>query len=174
MRRWWIAAAVALIAAMAFGWRAAEPASHRTAPSETAGEPAAMLGVAAHAPEPYRHPVAPPREDGLGPGAHPHPITDDHRRLFRDADLLHGAQDALAAGDALRARTLLAQHAQEYPQADADREGLFIVADCVAQPSPEIRQRAQRFYDERRASSVRKRLRRACLEGRPNVLEGRP
>jgi hypothetical protein len=167
MGRRWIAAACASIAVMAFGWRAAERTRQSAAPPRIAAEAQPPLDAAPRAPEPRAQPVAPPREDGLGQGSHPHPITDDHRRLFRDADLLHGAQDALAAGDALRARVLLAQHAKEYPQADPDREGLFIVADCVAQPSPEIRQRARRFYDERTASSVRKRLRRACLEGRP-------
>ena len=93
-------------------------------------------------------------------------ITDEHRRLYRDADLLHDAQAALAGGDASRARTLLVQHAREFPQTDADRDGLLIMADCVAQPSPEVRQQAQRFYDQHTASAVRKRLRRTCLEAR--------
>jgi hypothetical protein len=50
----------------------------------------------------------------------------------------------------------------------APKEGLLLLADCAERPSPGNTARVQRFYDEHTESTVRRRLRRACLEQPPS------
>jgi pyruvate/2-oxoglutarate dehydrogenase complex dihydrolipoamide acyltransferase (E2) component len=97
--------------------------------------------------------------------AHPHPITAEHLALYRDVDLLDAAWQAARDGDFAQARTLLAEHRREYPRSDDDlNEGLSLLVDCMQEPSVAARERAQRFYDTRTFSMMRRRIRRHCLE----------
>jgi hypothetical protein len=96
---------------------------------------------------------------------HPHPITSEHARLYRDVDLLHAADEAIKAGAFDSARDLLAQHHRELRgMSNVEEEGLLLLADCAQEPSADNLARVQGFYDEHSESSVRRRLRRACLE----------
>jgi len=96
---------------------------------------------------------------------HPHPITAEHLALYRDVDLLDAAWQAARAGDFPRARALLDQHRREYPRPDDDlNEGLSLLVDCMQEPSVGARDRAQRFYDTRTFSMMRRRIRHHCLE----------
>jgi hypothetical protein len=96
---------------------------------------------------------------------HPHPITRDHERLYRDVDLLREADDAIKAGDYERARTLLAQHHRELAGMSAvEEEGLWLLADCAEHGRAQDVERVRSFYEEHTDSTVRRRLRRACLE----------
>jgi hypothetical protein len=95
----------------------------------------------------------------------PHPITPDHLRLYRDADLLRAADAAIRAGRFDDARELLAQHHRELNGMSArEEEGLLLLADCAERRSAHSVARVQRFYDEHTDSTLRRRLRRACLE----------
>jgi hypothetical protein len=97
----------------------------------------------------------------------PHPITSEHLRLYRDVDLLRAADAAIAKADYERARALLAQHHRDLPgMSSVEEEGLLLLADCAQQPSADNVARVQDFYDEHTESSVRRRLRRVCLERR--------
>jgi hypothetical protein len=95
----------------------------------------------------------------------PHPITHEHARLYRDVDLLHAADEAIKNGAYDEARALLAQHHRDLPGMSAvEEEGLLLLADCAEQPSTSNVARVRSFYDAHTESSVRRRLRRACLE----------
>jgi hypothetical protein len=95
----------------------------------------------------------------------PHPITAEHLRIYRDVELLDGAWKALEQRDFARAHALLHEHAVEYAQGDDDiRDGLTILSECMEHPGNEVRERAQRFYDDHPASTARRKIRRHCLE----------
>ena len=98
-------------------------------------------------------------------GMLPHPITPEHRRIFRENNLigdLNGAMDVL---DVAGLRRLLKQYRDEYPEdAHVLQDGYALIADCLERPGPETRAVAQRYYDEERASGLRRYIRRHCLE----------
>lgn len=95
----------------------------------------------------------------------PHPISDDHQRLYRDADLLHAAEEAIEQLRFDEAREHLLTHQRELPgMSPLEAEGLWLLVDCVEHPSASNTERVQTFYDEHTASTVRRRLRRSCLE----------
>jgi hypothetical protein len=96
---------------------------------------------------------------------HPHPITAEHRRLYRDADLIDGAAALLRKGSVAEARALLAQHRAEYSQREgSDNAGLALLADCVERRDAASIGHAQAFYDRYTHSMVRRQIRRQCLE----------
>jgi hypothetical protein len=96
---------------------------------------------------------------------HPHPITAEHRRLYRDADLIDGAAALLRKGSTAEARALLAQHRTEYPQREgSDNEGLALLADCIERRDAPSIERARSFYDRNTHSMVRRQIRKQCLE----------
>ncbi len=111
--------------------------------------------------------AGPGPDDPAGPGMLPHPITAEHKRLYRDVELLDGAWQALKSRDFERARALLNTHANEYASGYDDmQDGLIVLADCMQYPSATSRERAERFYTERTASSMRRRIRTHCLQTR--------
>jgi hypothetical protein len=137
---------------------AAEVARTRAAETRSMLQTLGQLALAARTAEPQ--PDATPRPDP------PHPITADHRRLYRDVDLLHAADQAISEQRFAEARALLAQHHRELPgMSPIEEEGLWLLSDCAEQRSAQNVARVQAFYDQHTASSVRRRLRRACLEG---------
>jgi hypothetical protein len=96
---------------------------------------------------------------------HPHPITAEHRRLYRDADLIDGAAAALRKNDVAHARALLAQHRTEYaPGEGSDSEGLALLADCIERTDAGSIERARAFYGANTHSMVRRQIRKQCLE----------
>jgi hypothetical protein len=110
--------------------------------------------------------AGPGPDDPAGPGMLPHPITAEHVRLYRDVELLDGAWQALKRRDFQQARVLLRQHSSEYGSTGYDdlNDGLTLLADCMERPSATTRERAQRFYDERTASTARRKIRKHCLQ----------
>lgn len=95
----------------------------------------------------------------------PHPITQDHRRLYRDLDLLHAADLAIRDERYDEARALLAEHHRELPDlSQVEEEGLLLLADCAEQPNAANVARVQSFYDRHTSSTIRRQLRRTCLE----------
>jgi len=119
---------------------------------------------------------------------HAHPITERHERLREQQALIGALNDALDLADAAALRALLERYDAVQPE-DPMRlaEGYERVADCIeadeaqagltveATPSSReterdrsarasVRANAQRYYDDARASSVRRYVRRFCLE----------
>ncbi len=147
------------------GSAGAFPTPRATAHSRSAAlrpERALVQAASLTAPEPDREPEATNEPE------HPHPITPEHVRLYHEVDLLDGAWHALRKRDVASARALVARHRSEYPGSAEDmNEGLDIVADCLEHPSTEIKERAQKFYDTKTFSQMRRRIRKLCLETVP-------
>lgn len=166
-----LSGALALAAALWLKPRASEPSAGSTPRDETSET---FGAAAAKAPIPSRAEFvrmlaaaqAEQREHAKQlDHDHPHPITSDHERLYRDLDLLHAADEAIKAGDYDQARTLLAQHHRELGGMSAvEEEGLWLLADCAQHGRADDIERVRDFYEEHTDSTVRRRLRRACLE----------
>jgi hypothetical protein len=159
----------------------------REAPAAAASEapvpvpapvPARAIAVAQGGPtavpaDPYEGMYAGPGpDDPAGPGMLPHPITPEHVRIYRDVELLDSAWQALKRRDFERARSLLREHASEYAASGYDdiNDGLTILTDCMEHPSASTRERARRFYEQRTASTTRRRIRKHCLEDESSGL----
>lgn len=98
-------------------------------------------------------------------GMLPHPITEQHRRIFRENALIGQLNGAMDAKDARGLRALVAEYRDEYPEdAHVLQEGYELVAQCLEGTSDDLRAAAQRFYDERLDSGLRRYIRRHCLE----------
>lgn len=98
-------------------------------------------------------------------GMVPHPITEQHRRIFRENALIGQLDGAMDAKDALELRALVAEYRDEYPEdAHILQEGYELIAQCLEGTSDDLRAAAQRFYDERLDSGLRRYIRRHCLE----------
>jgi hypothetical protein len=106
-----------------------------------------------------------PREAVPSGPVHPHPITAAHRRIYRENDLLHALNGALDAKDAAGMRRLLERYREDYPEdANELQEGYALIADCLEQPDPATVERAQAYYASETASTLRRYVRRHCLE----------
>jgi hypothetical protein len=96
---------------------------------------------------------------------HPHPITAAHARIFRENNVVAALNLAVDLGDPLRLRELVAQYRAEYPEDDNRlQDGYAIIADCLDRPDPEIRARAQHFWETEIRSQTRRYVRRYCLD----------
>jgi hypothetical protein len=105
----------------------------------------------------------PSREED-GP-MHPHPITPQHERIFRENNLVGDLNGAMDVKDVAGMRRLLRQYREEYPEdSHLLQDGYAIIAECLERPGPALRARAQRYYDDVLASTLRRYVRRHCLE----------
>jgi hypothetical protein len=96
---------------------------------------------------------------------HPHPITPEHERIQRELQLIQQLNDALDLRDAPQMRARIADYAREYPDdPNAMREGYERVADCIEDPGERTREAGRDYYDRERASTLRRYIRRICLE----------
>lgn len=110
----------------------------------------------------------------LGPGpeavpsgfAHPHPITERHREIQRENGLIMLLNDAMAARKGARMRELVREYRERLPRGSEQlREGYEIIAECLENPSQESRAAGERYYAEHRSSTLRRFVRRYCVEG---------
>ncbi len=98
-------------------------------------------------------------------GMVPHPLTEQHRRIFRENALIGQLDGAMDAKDARGLHALVAEYRDEYPEdAHVLQEGYELIAQCLEGSSDDLRAAAQRFYDERLDSGLRRYIRRHCLE----------
>lgn len=98
-------------------------------------------------------------------GMAPHPITPTHERIFRENNLIGDLNSAMDNAQVEELRKLLAQYRDEYPEdAHVLQAGYELIANCQEKLTPELRQRAQRYYDEELDSGLRRYIRRYCLE----------
>ena len=154
-------------------------------PEAPAAEPAAAPVATPRAlREPIPASVSPPLEraaDGVpimpaGPAEasseeprHPHPHTPIHDRIYRENTLFGQLNGAMDVKDVAGMRRLLAEYRDEYPE-DAHylQEGYAVIADCLERPGDEAARAAgERYWKERRASQLRRYVRRHCLEAMP-------
>jgi hypothetical protein len=112
-------------------------------------------------------PLTGPSSEAL-PGAeprHPHPITPQHERIYRENALTFSLDGAVDAEDVPAIRRSLAIYRQEFPEDSLVLQGGYeVIANCLEKPGESTRAAAQRFYDTELASALRRHVRRHCLE----------
>jgi hypothetical protein len=98
----------------------------------------------------------------------PHPITPQHQRIFEENSRIGAMNYAMDRGDFAALRRLNSERRQDYPEdADLQKEAYDLIADCLEQRTPPVVAAARRFWQAERASSLRRYVRRHCLEGDP-------
>jgi len=109
-------------------------------------------------------PAAPDAKAVTGP-VHPHPITPEHARIFRENATIQALNDAMDSKDAKTLRRFLTRYRLEYPEdAQQLQLGFELIANCL-EARPGYREAAQRYFDEETASSLRRFVLRHCLGG---------
>jgi hypothetical protein len=104
-------------------------------------------------------------DDSRNGPRHPHPITPEHQRIFRENSLIADLNGAMDVGDFRALRELNADYRKDYPEDDhLLQHGYDLIADCLEARTPENRAKAQRFFDTELASTLRRYVRRHCLE----------
>jgi hypothetical protein len=136
-----------------------EPPARPVAPRAAARRPAA------HALQPTA--AAAPLVAASGDG-HPHPITPEHESLQQELRLVGALQDALDLEDVPALRALVERYRAHVP-ADENKlgEGYARLADCLdtdAHDPSTARAAAAAYYQNERASTLRRYIRRYCLE----------
>ncbi len=144
------------------------------APSRPPGAPSRLPHalaplVAAPAPEQDEVVAAAHDEmlDAAGHDRHPHPITPAHERLRRERHFVASLDDAMDARSGALLREKLEQYRREFPE-DHQRlqAGYAVIADCL-EHGESARASAEKYYQERRGSTLRRWVRRLCLEPSP-------
>ncbi|HTV20164.1 MAG TPA: hypothetical protein VMG12_15880 [Polyangiaceae bacterium] len=113
--------------------------------------------------------VAPPQRDhDVDETGHPHPITAKHRRIFEENNRIGAMDGAMDQGDFAALRRMNADYRRDYPEDDHDlQQGYDLIADCLEARTPHAVTAARAFWQEHRASALRRYVRRHCLEERP-------
>lgn len=99
----------------------------------------------------------------------PHPINEERLRMADHHAILARLTETLKHKDYGRARDLIADHKRQFGDEDgwrADRLGYERLLECLESPSQSAHDRAEVFIHEERLSSLRRHVRRVCLEGR--------
>lgn len=126
--------------------------------------PAPKLRELAHDGLPIKPAGSAPSHESDGP-MHPHPITPQHERIFRENNLVGDLNGAMDVKDVAGLRRLLKEYREDYPEdAHLLQDGYEIIANCLESPGPATRAVAQRYYDTELASGLRRYIRRHCLE----------
>ena len=96
---------------------------------------------------------------------HPHPLTAERERIQHENQLIGALNDAVDLHDISAMRRLIARYREHDPNDEqALQAGYERIADCLQYPGAASRASAQAYYDTQRASTVRRYVRRACLE----------
>lgn len=135
-------------------------------PAEPPAPPPAPVRAAAPAPTPgpagATTTASVQATDELPPS---HPITPERERLQLQNRYIQTLNDAMDLGDGPKLRELAKRfRAEGFDDVDKLGEGYAIVADCLEHPGEASRAAAQKFWDENRASNLRRHLHRHCLE----------
>ncbi len=98
------------------------------------------------------------------PSEHPHPITAQHQRIFRENSLIGALDGALDIRDAQGMERLLLTYRREYPD-DPHRltEGYTLLLECLRAPGAATERAAAEYFRERRGSILRRAILRHCL-----------
>lgn len=125
-------------------------------------------------PEPAPRPEPKAREDDVTlasaqpenkPGDPSHPMSPDRMRAYHQDYIIGQIDGAILVKDYEGIRRLNAQYRREYPDDDQlTREAYDMIADCFEHKTPELVERARKFWETKRGSRARRALRHACLE----------
>jgi hypothetical protein len=137
----------------------APPLAARPAPSMTPALDYAADGV------PFK-PADPSIPDPEGP-MHPHPVTPQHERIFRENNLVGAISGAMDRLDTAGMRQLLAEYRTDYPEdSHLLQQGFAVIADCIDHPGAAATAAARVYYTANKASNIRRYVRRHCFESR--------
>jgi len=174
-----VALAVSVLGALI--WVSMQEAHSRTQPPEQdEAVPVALSAATVHASAArVAQPRAQPRAEAVSrePDAqesapatgaldeHPHPLDEARRRLADEQRLIGALNDAMDLGDPRSMRPMIASYRVLTPR-DENKlaEGYERIADCLEDPSAAHLEAAREYYDRERASTVRRYVRRHCLE----------
>lgn len=94
-----------------------------------------------------------------------HPITPAHQRIFRENNLIGRLNAAMDLEDFTELKRLNAEYREAYPEdAHQLQEAYDLIASCQEQRTEATQRAAGRFWSVHRASTLRRYLRRYCLE----------
>ena len=106
---------------------------------------------------------------------HPHPITAEHQRLRRERALLAQLDQAVDFHDGRALGSLLDQYRREFPEDEQRLQaGYGVIAECLNAPGASSRSVAADFYAQQRGSSLRRWVRRVCLESGKSAMAPSP
>jgi len=112
-------------------------------------------------------PYMPAASDAQAPTGpvHPHPISAEHARIFRENATIQALNDAMDSKDADALRRSLSRYRVESPE-DGQQllQGYELIANCLERRAG-YQAAAQRYFDEETASSLRRFVLRHCLAG---------
>jgi hypothetical protein len=107
----------------------------------------------------------PAPEPTFDTSGHPHPITPAHRRIFEENNRVGALNGAMDRGDFEALRRMNAAYRRDYPEdAHELQEGYDLIADCLERRTARVVDAARRFWQTARASTLRRHVRRHCLE----------
>jgi hypothetical protein len=147
--------------------RAPDSAAPEAPPSTAEERPSPLATPPEPGPLPGDRDTAPTAsgEDRHQPGDPSHPITDEHRRLYRENNFIHTIDNAIMVKDYAAVRRMNAEYKNEFPKDEfVVQEAYEMIADCLEQKTPERVARARAFWEKRRSSRARRDLRHICLE----------
>jgi hypothetical protein len=102
--------------------------------------------------------------DPAGP-MHPHPITPEHERIFKENNLFAAISGAMDRRDTVGMRQMLQEYKNEYPEDSHLLQGGFaVIADCIDHPGEASTAAARAYYGANKASILRRYVRRHCFE----------
>src|SRR5262245_36350908 len=163
-------AALALVGGLIRKSPVPEPASRPAAPTRESSEVHAAVARPVEALD-YASDGVPihPRGSAEPPpntATHPHGFTPAHERIYRENNLVGQLDGAMDANDVPAMRRLLAQYRDEYPEDSHEMQvGYELIVDCLESPNDrEKRAVAQRYYDAKIQSGLRRYIRRHCFE----------
>lgn len=92
-----------------------------------------------------------------------HAITPELQRIRHENDLIRKLNDAMALGDFITLRKVLATYRETHPEDEyALQEGYELIADCLEFPGSETKARGLQYWKDNRASTLRRFVRRHC------------
>jgi hypothetical protein len=101
-------------------------------------------------------------DGGLRPS---HPITPVHERIYKENNMIGAMNAAVDLGNFAELRRLNREYREQYPEdSHLMQDGYDIIADCQERRTPENRAAATRFYDTQIASTLRRYVRKHCLD----------
>lgn len=96
---------------------------------------------------------------------HPHPITAEHNKLFKENFRMGQVLGAIDVADAAGLRTLSAAYKEEGGvESGPIYMAIDVIADCIEHLDEQSIYNAQVFYDTERSSRLRRYVRRFCLK----------
>lgn len=96
---------------------------------------------------------------------HPHPITPEHERIFKENNLFAAISGAMDRRDTAGMRQMLKEYKDEYPEDSHLLQGGFaVIADCIDHPGEASTAAARAYYSANKASILRRYVRRHCFE----------